>query len=376
MPKNSERRHSHSDTSGNDGYIPNGNFGNYIPGSVFSAPQQPSPPQIAPGQDHLMQTWDSVNQNQFWNQSYDSPQDRLMYYNPDGYAKNPPAYSPLQSQNPQSYATESPQQVPQSTPPLIALTHSTSTTQPEPKPRRKGGRKPKNDPLPPHLEERRRLRRIRNKEAAQKCREKEVAQTKELSTQINQLETKRKTYEESINQMKEYKDQCEIVLNNHKCQKNNGQVVLQNTGQNLNETGEKATSHPEFDTQVSLSPEDKEWFNNFIATGGSNDEMNSPSSQSHNSSSTHGSQWGDRSGSSIDNALPRSVSSGSQNQTLQNLIDKSVDQNWQQQVGPSPYLINRIIANGNANTDQSRQNWKNYTNNQTPNSTTPGFSRF
>ncbi|XP_067941810.1 transcription factor kayak-like isoform X2 [Watersipora subatra] len=91
-----------------------------------------------------------------------------------------------------------------------------SATAPEPKPRRKGGRKPKNDPLPPHLEERRRLRRIRNKEAAQKCRERRLAQTDELLQEIEQLEKQTRQYEEFINRMREYKEECEYVLNSHK----------------------------------------------------------------------------------------------------------------------------------------------------------------
>lgn len=84
------------------------------------------------------------------------------------------------------------------------------------KPRRKGGRKPKNDPLPPHLEERRRLRRIRNKEAAQKCRERRLEQTQDLLQQIDQLERQTRYFEETINRMREFKDQCEFVLNAHK----------------------------------------------------------------------------------------------------------------------------------------------------------------
>lgn len=90
-----------------------------------------------------------------------------------------------------------------------------ATAQPQ-KPRRKGGRKPKNDPLPPHLEERRRLRRIRNKEAAQKCRERRLAQTQDLLQQIDQLERQTRYFEETINRMREFKDQCEFVLNTHK----------------------------------------------------------------------------------------------------------------------------------------------------------------
>jgi len=90
-----------------------------------------------------------------------------------------------------------------------------ATAQPQ-KPRRKGGRKPKNDPLPPHLEERRRLRRIRNKEAAQKCRERRLAQTSDLLQQIDQLERQTRYFEETINRMREFKDQCEFVLNAHK----------------------------------------------------------------------------------------------------------------------------------------------------------------
>lgn len=91
-----------------------------------------------------------------------------------------------------------------------------SATAPQPKPRRKGGRKPKNDPLPPHLEERRRLRRIRNKEAAQKCRERRLAQTDDLLQQIDALERQTLQYEEFINRMREYKEQCEFVLSSHK----------------------------------------------------------------------------------------------------------------------------------------------------------------
>jgi len=84
------------------------------------------------------------------------------------------------------------------------------------KPRRKGGRKPKNDPLPPHLEERRRLRRIRNKDAAQKCRERRLAQTSDLLQEIDQLERQTRYFEETINRMREFKDQCEYILNTHK----------------------------------------------------------------------------------------------------------------------------------------------------------------
>lgn len=70
--------------------------------------------------------------------------------------------------------------------------------------------------LPPHLEERRRLRRIRNKEAAQKCRERRLAQTDELLQQIATLEAQTRHFEDVIGKMREVKDQCEFVLNSHK----------------------------------------------------------------------------------------------------------------------------------------------------------------
>lgn len=70
--------------------------------------------------------------------------------------------------------------------------------------------------LPPHLEERRRLRRIRNKDAAQKCRERRLAQTAELLQQIEQLESQTRYFEEVIARTREFKDQCEFVLNTHK----------------------------------------------------------------------------------------------------------------------------------------------------------------
>lgn len=141
----------------------------------------------------------------------------------------PPMASPFYSSSGSSYS--------QSPAPSVVMPDSamfnrgsvivpSATTQPQ-KPRRKGGRKPKNDPLPPHLEERRRLRRIRNKDAAQKCRERRLAQTAELLQQIEQLESQTRYFEEVIARTREFKDQCEFVLNTHKnnCNLNRRRVV-------------------------------------------------------------------------------------------------------------------------------------------------------
>lgn len=140
-------------------------------------------------------------------ESYMNLEATPSYYSPastHSYSPVPDQYSPVPVIPEKVYNNRGPIIVPSATAPA------------EPKPRRKGGRKPKNDPLPPHLEERRRLRRIRNKEAAQKCRERRLAQTEDLMQQIDALERQAQNYEDIINRMREMKDQCEYILHSHK----------------------------------------------------------------------------------------------------------------------------------------------------------------
>ncbi|KAF6026460.1 kay [Bugula neritina] len=89
-------------------------------------------------------------------------------------------------------------------------------TLPQPAAKRKGGRKPKDDPnLPPSEKEKRRLRRLRNKEAAAKCRERRLNHTSSLLQQIQQLEKSQTAYEEQITQLRQHKEQCEKLLSAH-----------------------------------------------------------------------------------------------------------------------------------------------------------------
>ncbi|XP_067938628.1 transcription factor kayak-like isoform X2 [Watersipora subatra] len=86
----------------------------------------------------------------------------------------------------------------------------------QPPVKRKGGRKPKDDPnLPPMEKEKRRLRRLRNKEAAAKCRERRLNHTSSLLQQIEQLEKSQQSHEERISQLRKYKEDCEKLLESH-----------------------------------------------------------------------------------------------------------------------------------------------------------------
>jgi len=82
--------------------------------------------------------------------------------------------------------------------------------------KRKGGRKPKDDPnLPPIEKEKRRLRRLRNKDAAAKCRERRLNHTSGLLQQIEQLEKSTATFEEQITELRQHKETCEKLLQSH-----------------------------------------------------------------------------------------------------------------------------------------------------------------
>merc|ERR1712004_527846 len=65
-------------------------------------------------------------------------------------------------------------------------------------------------------EERRKMRRERNKLAAARCRKRRVDQTESLQDEVNLWEGKKKALQEQIQQLQEEKNQLEFILEAHK----------------------------------------------------------------------------------------------------------------------------------------------------------------
>lgn len=88
-------------------------------------------------------------------------------------------------------------------------------------PRRKnmGGRRPKSSAhLSPEEEEKRKLRRERNKMAAARCRKRRVDQTNELVDKVTVLEKEKKKLQNEIEELQLVKDDLEFTLDTHRAQ--------------------------------------------------------------------------------------------------------------------------------------------------------------
>lgn len=82
-----------------------------------------------------------------------------------------------------------------------------------------GGRRPKNaSNLSPEEEEKRKIRRERNKLAAARCRKRRVDQTNELTEKVDQLEKDKSKLQQEIQELQLMKDDLEFCLENHRAQ--------------------------------------------------------------------------------------------------------------------------------------------------------------
>lgn len=82
-----------------------------------------------------------------------------------------------------------------------------------------GGRRPKNaSNLSPEEEEKRKVRRERNKLAAARCRKRRVDQTNELTDKVDQLEKDKSKLQQEIQDLQLMKDDLEFCLENHRAQ--------------------------------------------------------------------------------------------------------------------------------------------------------------
>ena len=88
------------------------------------------------------------------------------------------------------------------------------------KPKRSGGRKPANsradESLSPEEEERVKVRRLRNKEAAARCRKRRVDLTNSLLKEVESHEAKKQLLEEEIQMLKGQKEELEFILEAHR----------------------------------------------------------------------------------------------------------------------------------------------------------------
>ncbi|XP_063539483.1 transcription factor kayak isoform X2 [Cydia strobilella] len=103
--------------------------------------------------------------------------------------------------------------------PLSASGDSSCSPGPGPAPKRRnmGGRRPTKAPLDisPEEEERRKVRRERNKMAAARCRKRRLDHTNELQDETDQLEEKKHALQEEIRKLNADKDQLQTILQTH-----------------------------------------------------------------------------------------------------------------------------------------------------------------
>lgn len=94
---------------------------------------------------------------------------------------------------------------------------SSSPGLPTPKRRNMGGRRPTKAPqdLTPEEEERRKIRRERNKMAAARCRKRRLDHTNELQDETDKLERKRSSLKEEIKELNASREQLESILHTH-----------------------------------------------------------------------------------------------------------------------------------------------------------------
>lgn len=79
-----------------------------------------------------------------------------------------------------------------------------------------GGRRARNAPnLTPAEEEKRKVRRERNKLAAARCRKRRVDQTNELTIKVNQLESEKQRLQTDLQDLRAEKDSLEFLLQEH-----------------------------------------------------------------------------------------------------------------------------------------------------------------
>merc|ERR1712123_386799 len=96
---------------------------------------------------------------------------------------------------------------------------------------RNGGRRStivKDEDLGPEEEERRHIRRDRNKLAAARCRKRRVDQTETLQKDVDELEDKKRAMMEEIHCLKSQKDELEFILDAHKtaCKQSQHRVAV------------------------------------------------------------------------------------------------------------------------------------------------------
>ncbi|XP_026760547.1 transcription factor kayak isoform X1 [Galleria mellonella] len=94
---------------------------------------------------------------------------------------------------------------------------SSSPGLPAPKRRNMGGRRPTKAPqdLSPEEEERRKIRRERNKMAAARCRKRRLDHTNELQEETDKLEEKKQSLQEEIRKLNVDRQNLEIILQKH-----------------------------------------------------------------------------------------------------------------------------------------------------------------
>ncbi|XP_004921826.2 transcription factor kayak isoform X3 [Bombyx mandarina] len=94
---------------------------------------------------------------------------------------------------------------------------SSSPGLPAPKRRNMGGRRPNKAPqeLSPEEEERRKIRRERNKMAAARCRKRRLDHTNELQDETDRLEQKRQSLQEEIRKLNADREHLQTILQNH-----------------------------------------------------------------------------------------------------------------------------------------------------------------
>ncbi|KAK6182729.1 hypothetical protein SNE40_010346 [Patella caerulea] len=95
---------------------------------------------------------------------------------------------------------------------LASAPYPTTTTH---TPGRKGGRRPREEKLNPEEEQRRAVRRERNKLAAAKCRQRRVDHTNVLVKETEKLESEKSSLEDDIQKLQQQKDQLEFILKAH-----------------------------------------------------------------------------------------------------------------------------------------------------------------
>ncbi|XP_045503027.1 transcription factor kayak isoform X2 [Colias croceus] len=120
--------------------------------------------------------------------------------------------------NPVGYCDSGPTTLHVSPGPLSASGDSSSSPGlPAPKRRNMGGRRPTKAPqdLSPEEEERRKIRRERNKMAAARCRKRRLDHTNELQEETDRLEEKKQALQDEIRKLNSDRDQLQAILHNH-----------------------------------------------------------------------------------------------------------------------------------------------------------------